>query len=166
MKNLRDLALAAVAFAACPAFADQVLPTEQIVVPAHDIQRGEIIADSDLAYQQVAANAGNSGAVTSIGELSGMEARRFLHAGEPVRADDVRRPILVTKGSTVTMTFEAPGIVLTAVGRAMSEGGLGESVVVLNPASYRQITGVVTGPGQVRAGEGAAAPAQQIAQSN
>src|SRR5581483_8362742 len=120
----------------------------------------------DLAYQQVAADAGNSGAITSITALSGMEARRFLHAGEPVRPDDVRRPILVTKGSTVTMTFEAPGIVLTAVGRAMSEGGMGESVVVLNPASYRQITGVVTGPGQVRAGDPVPAAVQQVAQSN
>ncbi len=166
MKFIRDFALAVAAFAASPALASQTLPTEQIVVPAHDIQRGETIADSDLAYQQVAADAGNSGAITSITALSGMEARRFLHAGEPVRPDDVRRPILVTKGSTVTMTFEAPGIVLTAVGRAMSEGGMGESVVVLNPASYRQITGVVTGPGQVRTGDAEPAPAQQLAQTN
>ncbi len=43
-------------------------------------------------------------------QLDGKQARRFLHVGEPVRATDVRAPILVTKGSTVTMTFRAPGI--------------------------------------------------------
>ena len=58
---------------------------------------------------------------------------------------------MVTKGSTVTMTFEAPGLVLTASGRAMSEGGVGDTVTVQNPASYRQISAIVTGPGQVRA---------------
>jgi len=84
-------------------------------------------------------------------DLIGMEARRVLHAGESVRLEDVRRPTLVTKGSTVTMTFEAPGITLTAVGRAMSEGGFGETVTVQNPASFRQVSTVVTGPGQVRA---------------
>ena len=40
-----------------------------------------------------------SGTVTSMDDLIGMQARRVLHAGESVRADDVRRPTLVVKGS-------------------------------------------------------------------
>ena len=43
------------------------------------------------------------------------------------------------------MTFDEPGITLTATGRATSEGGMGETVTIVNPVSYRQITGVVTG---------------------
>jgi flagella basal body P-ring formation protein FlgA len=93
------------------------------------------------------------GVVTSMNQLDGMETRRLLRAGEAVRADDVRRPILVTKGQTVTMVFAAPGLTLTATGRAMSEGGLGETVTIQNPVSYRQITAVVTGAGEVRAGD-------------
>ena len=89
--------------------------------------------------------------MTSVNDLVGMQTRRVLHAGESVRLDDVRHPILVTKGSTVTMTFEAPGITLTAAGRAMSEGGLGETVTVQNPVSFRQVSAIVTGPGQVNA---------------
>jgi flagella basal body P-ring formation protein FlgA len=57
----------------------------------------------------------------------------------------------VTKGSLVTMTFEAPGITLTATGKATTEGGIGEQVTVVNPVSYRQIVCTVTGPGMVRA---------------
>ena len=83
--------------------------------------------------------------------LEGLEARRVLHAGEGLRVSDVRHPVLVNKGATVTMTFAAPGIELTAVGRAMSEGGLGETVVVQNPVSFRQVSAVVTGAGEVRA---------------
>ena len=83
------------------------------------------ISDADLAYVNVAS--AYPGVLTSMNDLNGLEARRVLHAGEAVRPDDVRRPILVTKGATVTMTFQAPGITLTAVGRAMSEGGLGEA---------------------------------------
>src|SRR5262249_27632230 len=85
---------------ATPALADGA----RIVVPAHDIRRGDTISDSDLTYQTVTDD--RPGAVTSLSELSGMQARRFLHAGEPVREDDVKKPVLVTKGSTVTMTFE------------------------------------------------------------
>jgi len=127
----------------------------RVVVPARDIARGATIAESDLTLGTVAGEV-MSGTVTSPGDLVGMQTRRALRAGETVRLDDVRRPVLVVKGSTVTMTFEAPGLVLTASGRAMSEGGMGETVTVQNPASYRQVSAVVVGPGQVRAAAGGA----------
>jgi flagella basal body P-ring formation protein FlgA len=49
------------------------------------------------------------------------------------------------------MIFDAPGVSLTAMGRAMSEGGVGDTVVVQNPASYRMVNAVITGAGTVRA---------------
>ncbi len=89
-----------------------------------------------------------------------MQTRRMLHAGQTVRGDDVRRPVLVTKGQTVTMLFRAPGVELTAMGRAMGEGGVGETVTVQNPVSFRMITGSITGPGTVVA-TGAATPSPE-----
>jgi flagella basal body P-ring formation protein FlgA len=80
-----------------------------------------------------------------------MQARRYLRAGELVMASDVRKPVVVTKGETVTMTFDAPGVSLTATGRALSEGGIGETVTVINPVSFRQVMATVTGPATVRA---------------
>ncbi|MEJ1968035.1 MAG: flagellar basal body P-ring formation chaperone FlgA [Rhizomicrobium sp.] len=135
-----------------PAFAQG---TMRVVVPDRDIARGETIAEADLVYGTIPANTVFSGIVSSMDALKGMEARRMLRAGEIVRTDDVRHPVVVTKGSIVTMTFEAPGVVLTASGRALSEGGIGDTVTVQNPASFRQISCVVTGPGQVRAASGA-----------
>ena len=142
------------------AFADT--GSVRIVVPAHDIARGETIADSDLSYQTIPTAQAFNGIVTSMNDLDGMQARRVLRTGETVRNDDVRRPILVTKGSTVTMVFAAPGVMLSATGKAMTEGGMGENVVVLNPVSYRQISATVIGAGQVRAGD-VTRSAQQIA---
>ena len=149
--------IVALAVLALPFFANLALAQEtqnvRIVVPSHSIARGTTITDSDLAYQSVAPSAAQAGIVTSMNDLDGMEARRVLRAGEPIRPDDVRKPIIVTKGSTVTMSFAEPGITLTAVGKAMTEGGMGETVTVLNPVSYRQISCTVTGAGQVRAGD-------------
>ncbi len=125
----------------------------RIVTPVHDIARGDVIADSDLPYGTAEQGAMFGNVVTSMNQLDGMQTRRVLRAGEAVRADDVRKPVLVTKGSTVTMTFVAPGVQLSATGKAMSEGGLGETVVVLNPVSYRQVSATVIGAGQVRAGD-------------
>jgi len=122
----------------------------RVVVPARDIARGSVITESDLTYA-TAANDVSGGIATNVADVAGLEARRTLRTGETLRLQDFRHPVLVAKGSTVTMVFEAPGIVLAATGRAMSEGGLGETVTIQNPASFRQISGIVIGPGQVRA---------------
>ena len=127
----------------------------RVVVPTRDVARGTVISDSDVTYALV-ANTVMGGVATSASEIVGLETRRTLHAGETLRLSDLRRPVMVARGSTVTMSFEAPGIVLTSSGRSMTEGGLGDTVTIQNPASYRQITGVVIGPGQVRAEAGSA----------
>jgi flagellar basal body P-ring formation protein FlgA len=140
------LSLLFAALAAMPAFAESGV---RIVVPARDIARGDTISESDLTYATVPGNALMSGTVTSLAVVKDMEARRMLHAGEAMRADDVRHPIVVTKGQTITMLFHAPGVELTAMGRAMGEGGVGDTVTVQNPSSFRMIIGVVSGPGTV-----------------
>lgn len=169
-------ALAAALLGATPALADAAPANAdnatRIVVPVRNIARGDIIAAADLSTKTVPNGNLFSGVASSVNQLVGKQARRYLRLGQPVRVTDVRAPILVTKGSTVTMTFHAPGITLTAVGKAMSEGGLGETVTVLNPVSYRQITAAVTGPGTVAVGgetntiTADAAPAQIAANQN
>ena len=146
-------AFAVASLALSSAFAQDTGP--RIPVPAHDIERGETITEADLSVQAVAPARMRPGVVNAASALIGREARRLLRTGEPILASDVRMPILVVKGSTVTMTFAAPGIVLTATGRAMSDGGMGEAVVVQNPASFRQVSCIVTGAGEVRAADAA-----------
>ncbi|HUE64846.1 MAG TPA: flagellar basal body P-ring formation chaperone FlgA [Rhizomicrobium sp.] len=137
--------------------------TVRIVIPAHDIARGDTISENDLTYATVDGASLMSGVPTRMDEVKGMQARRMLSAGQPFRGDDVRRPIVITKGQTVTMVFDAPGVQLTAMGRAMSEGGVGDTVTVQNPASYRMISAIVTAPGTVRATGIISAPLNSIA---
>ncbi len=137
--------------------------TVRIVVPSHDIARGETINEGDLTFVTVDGSALMSGVPTKMDEVKGMQSRRMLVAGQPFRADDVRRPIVVTKGQTVTMQFLAPGVELTAMGRAMSEGGVGDTVTIQNPISYRMIAGTIVAPGTVRATGPINAPVNRIA---
>jgi flagella basal body P-ring formation protein FlgA len=149
----------ALLLAAGSAFASTV----RIVVPAHDIARGDTIGENDLTYATVDGAALMSGVPTKIDEVKGMQARRTLSAGQAFRGDDVRRPIVITKGQTVTMQFVVPGVELTAMGRAMSEGGIGDTVTIQNPVSYRMISGTVIAPGTVRATGPITAPVNTIA---
>ena len=160
MKTLFYLAsLVAVVLITSPAGA----ATVRIVVPAHDIARGEVIGESDLTYATVDGNALMSGVPTKMEEIKGMQARRVLSAGQPFRGDDVRRPIVITKGQSVTMQFSAPGVELIATGRAMSEGGVGDMVTIQNLASFRMIAATVVAPGVVRANGGPVSAPKTIA---
>src|SRR6185312_3119689 len=99
---IRKIALMMLIFAA-PALAAP-LPAAapaaevRVVVPAHDIARGQVIGESDLTYSTVAGGALMNGTVTAYDTVKGMEARRVLRAGETMRGDDVRRPVVVSKG--------------------------------------------------------------------
>jgi len=137
--------------------------TVRVVVPAHDIARGDTIGENDLAFATVDGSALMSGVPTKMEEIKGMQARRMLSAGHPFRVEDVRRPVVVTKGQTVTMQFAAPGVELTAMGRAMSEGGVGDTVTVQNPVSYRMVSAIVVAPGTVSATGLIAAPTNNLA---
>ena len=135
--------------------------TVRIVVPAHDIARGDTISESDLTYAGVDGATLMSGVPTKMNEVLGLQTRRMLSAGQPFRSDDVRRPIVVTKGQTVTMQFIVPGVELMAMGQ--SEGGIGDTVTVQNPVSYRMISAIVVSPGTVRANGPINAPANTLA---
>ena len=143
------IALCAIAFSA---FAQESADQMQVVVPAHDIARGALLAEGDLTTKSIAVMRFNDGIIRDASDAEGKEAKRALRTGEFLRNSDLKRPALVVKGANVTMVFEAPGIHLTAVGRALAEGGEGDSIAVLNPTSYRQVVAVVTAPGTVRVG--------------
>src|SRR5258705_7366144 len=144
------------AFAFCvvafSAFAQAPADQLDVVVPAHDIARGAVLTEGDLTTKSIAVMRANDGIVRNASDAAGKEAKRALRAGEFLRSSDLKRPALVAKGSTVTMVFESAGIHLTAVGRALAEGGEGDTIAVLNPTSYRQVVAVVTAPGTVRVG--------------
>ena len=150
-RTLMILALLLIGAAALMGTSSAFAATVRVVVPAHDIARGDTIGENDLTYATVDGAALMSGIPTKIDEVKGMQTRRTLAAGQPFRSDDVRRPIVITKGQTVTMQFIVPGVELTAMGRAMSEGGVGDTVTIQNPVSYRMISGTVVAPGTVRA---------------
>ena len=68
----------------------------------------------------------------------------------PVRERDVIPPRLVVRGTLVTMKIETPFMTVTAQGRALQDGKLGDVVRVINTQSNRTIEGTVEAAGVVR----------------
>lgn len=118
--------------------------TLEIPVLTRPIARDSIIGAGDVEFLRVRAGSLPAGAVTEVDDLIGMAAKRPLRSGDPVRTRDVDRPSLVAKGQLVTMVFETPFMTLTAQGKALESGAMGDVVRLQNTRSNTTILGTVT----------------------
>ena len=163
--TLRFILVFAFSTFAFTAFAADGVAEVDVAVLKSDVARGDVIAEEDLEYKSIPLARANTSVVRAITDAAGKEARRALRAGELIRASDLKRPTMVAKGSTVTMLFEAPGMRLTALGRALAEGAEGDTITILNPTSFRKVEAVVVKAGTVRVGalDALTAPSEKMA---
>jgi flagellar basal body P-ring formation protein FlgA len=113
----------------------------------HPVERGEVLKASDLTIVKRAKSEGPL--ITDIHVAAGQAARHQLHAGQPLRDEDLMKPALVSRNDNVTIIYEAPGLTLTLRGQAQDGGALGDTISVQNIQSKRMLQGVITGPGRV-----------------
>lgn len=123
----------------------------RVLVPTHDIARGTEVHEGDFTFTTMPAGAVQPGLLQSQDGILGQVSRRALFAGKPLREADFKLATLVKRGAIVTMSYNVPGIHLTATMRAIRGGGMGETVIVQNPVSFKQVGAIVTGPGEVTA---------------
>jgi flagella basal body P-ring formation protein FlgA len=121
-----------------------------VPVLSRPLAAGEIIGQADLGTQDMPAERIASNVVRDAVGLIGQAARRPLPPDRPLRLSDVQKPVVVQKGTMVSMVVATPGMVLTAIGRAMQDGGQGDAIQLTNPQTKRTLQGIVTGPGTVK----------------
>ncbi len=129
-------------------FSGTAIETVEVAVLTRDIDRADTLKSSDVTLER-RPKAEVTGEPASRDRSVGMQLRRAMRAGTPLRAADVVKPDFVVRDQAVTVIFQAPGLYLTTRGKAIESGAEGDTVSVLNLQSKRTLTGVVTGRGQV-----------------
>lgn len=129
-------------------FTGTAVETVEAAVLARSVERNEILKSSDVVVER-RPKAEVGGEAASRDRAVGMQARRQLRAGQPIRIADLVKPDLVQRDQSVTLIYETPGLYLTVRGKALDGGTEGDVVNVMNLQSKRTVTGVVTGRGQV-----------------
>ncbi len=123
--------------------------TARIPVLSRDIQRGETIRVADIEMIEIPRQRLTNDILHNPGLINGMAARRALSLGRPLSENDIEPPRLVLRNTRVTLVFSAPGMVMTARGRSLDDGALGDTVKVMNVSSNRMIEGIVQSNGDV-----------------
>ena len=128
-------------------FTGVAIQTVDAVSVDHPIERGEVLQASELTVLR--RPKAQSGGLADMKGAIGQAARRQLRPGQPIQVSDLMKPNIVQRNDTVTLVYEAPGLVLTLRGQAQDAGALGDTINVLNQQTKRVVQGVISGPGRV-----------------
>ncbi len=113
------------------------------------MRAGDVIRRGDIKWIAVRSNAADRNAISDIAEIVGQTPRRQLRAGTPIRRGEVRPPVIVAKGTIVTLELRTRRMTLIARVKAAEDGAKGQTIRLLNTRSKRTVEGVVVGPGRV-----------------
>ena len=127
----------------------RLLRMTDVPVPARLLAAGETIGARDITTATLRADRLGADLLLQASDLVGKAPRHALRPGEPVHASDVEVPLVVHRGSLVTILLETRALRLSAEGKAMDDGGMGAVIRVANTKSSRVIDAVVAGPGTV-----------------
>lgn len=119
------------------------------------IERGAPLATVDFELKPASPNAARGALLPS--QAAGKEAARRLMAGTAVRQSDLVSPAIVRRGDAVMLIIRAGALSVTTSGRALSGGGIGDPVRVVNLETSRALSAIVEARGRVRimtSGEG------------
>jgi len=126
----------------------ELMALAPVAVAAGDLPRGAVITLKDLRLDERDIT-GLRQPYLEIPPLLGMGARRAIKAGEVLQKGMLATLPVVRRGELVTLTVRSAGLVLTASGVALDNGGLGETIRVRNSSSQKGVSGRITGPGKV-----------------
>ena len=92
------------------------------------------------------------GAISDAAAAIGQEARVAIYPGRPIRAADLGRAAMVERNQIVPLAYVAGGLTILTEGRALSRGGAGEVIEVMNLASRNTVSAVIGVDGVARVG--------------
>lgn len=122
-------------------------PVSAEIVVATAIIRANTIIEPGL----VELKRGNvPGVHSNLDEVIGLEARKAIYPGRPIRKGDIGEPALVERNQIVTLVFNAGGLSIEAEGRSLARAGEGEELRVMNLGSRSTITGTVLPNGNIQ----------------
>jgi flagella basal body P-ring formation protein FlgA len=126
-----------------------LLDAVEVVVLTRSVNRGDVLRNTDVAVERRPRAEVSGEVLGSLEKAIGSAARQSMRAGYAPRRADLMKPNLVRRDEAVTLVYEAPGLMLTMLGKAIDSGAEGDLVNVLNVQSKRPVQGYVSGPGRV-----------------
>ena len=113
------------------------------------LNNGDVIGANDLEMIAIPEKNLNGSIIIKKESLIGMTPRRVVLSGQPVQFNDIESPRMIARGDVITMIFKEGPLQLTAQGKALENGALGDKIRVVNASSSKTILAEVTNSKEV-----------------
>ncbi len=118
------------------------------VVATRTIRAQAIVVADDVTV--VAADI--PGALRDPATGIGLEAQIAIYPGRPLHAADLGPPAIVDRNQIVLLAYQSGLLAIMTEGRALSRGGVGDVIRVMNLASRTTVSGQIMPDGSVHVG--------------
>jgi flagella basal body P-ring formation protein FlgA len=108
------------------------------------LKSGDIIGAADIDYIDMPQSNLPNTILLSDKDIINMTPRRVVNGGKPITVNDLQQPTMVERGEAITIIFENGPLVLTAKGKSLQAGAMGDSVRIANTDSNKNLQGIVT----------------------
>ena len=121
----------------------------RVPVVVRELAKGSTIGENDIAIEKRKRVEIFGDAPVDLNKVKGQIAKRSLRTGDIIGTADITKAEWVERGSNVTIVFETAGLSLSTKGKAITGGGQGDTVSILNLQSKKQVEGTIIAPGKV-----------------
>jgi flagella basal body P-ring formation protein FlgA len=122
-----------------------------MVIALRQLDYGTIISGADVAIQQ--RDIASSGKYTRDPDaIVGRRARTTIKANAAIRTDQVEKVPIIKSGQMVTIVAENEVMKITVAGKAMGSGAEGDTIMVQNLSSLKEIPARVINATTVQVG--------------
>lgn len=125
---------------------------QQVVVAARAISGREVLTADSIRLERADTGRLAAGYITDSNQAIGLQSRRLITQGTVITGQLLEKPVLIARGSTVTVVARVGDIEVTASGQALQDGVKDQLIRVQNTNSRRIITARVVDDATVLVG--------------
>ena len=122
----------------------------EAIVPTRLLKTEELIDGADLKSTRIRVHQWNHPFVTDRDEVIGKSAARPLPPDTPLRPTFVKLPLIVKKGDRVLIEARRGGLSIQTYGITKASGQVGQTIMVANLDSGRELRAKVIAPSLVQ----------------
>ena len=112
-----------------------------VVVAAHPLTQGKAIEAADLTLQEADLGILPVAVITDAGQAIGRVVTASVAAGQPLRQDLLRAPLVIQQGQSVTLRAQGAGFKVSAAGKSLTNAVEGQ-VAQVRTLTGNTVTGV------------------------
>ncbi len=113
----------------------QIVRRVEVPVAARDLGRGTTLTEDDVTWVMMNEAQAVGEYSTDEAEILGQTTRHSVRAGQLLRKHTLAKDVVVARGQTITVTWSAASMNLTATATAMEKGAVGDVIRVMNAKS-------------------------------